>query len=646
MSNIFSIAQSGLAAAQAGIATTSHNIANQGVAGYNRQQVIQSSAGAQNFGFGFIGSGTNVDTIQRVYSDFLGTQISGVQSTKSQLDSYYTQISKINNMIADSSSGLTPAMTDFFAGIQNLVSAPGTAASRQAVLSSGQSLASRFQALAGQLDNMQADVNDQIQGSITNINSYAQQISQLNDSIVKAQSTGQPPNDLLDQRDQLIAQLSQESKVTLVKQDGNYNVFIGNGQPLVVGNSTYQLNTVPSSTDLGRLEVGYTNANGVMVTIPESSLTGGALGGVFKFRTETLDVAQNSLGRVALGLASTFNDQHKLGQDLNGARGGDFFSLASPVVNQDNRNTGNASINASITDVSALTTNNYRVAYDGTNYSVTRLPDNTSMYSGATFPTAPIDGVTLSLASGTMAAGDKFEIKPTVNGAANLNVMITDTNLIAAGTPMRTAATSGNTGNATISAGSIDATFTAATVAPPVTLTYNAGAGTLTGFPATMPVTVTTNGVATTFAAGAAVTYTAGSTIAFGGTQFTVTGAPKDGDTFTISSNANGSGDNRNILALGALQTAKTLLGGTTTYNGAYSQIVNTIGNKTREVQVNSDAQGKLLTSIQGAQQSESGVNLDEEATNLIRYQQAYQASGKVMQVVSDLFDTLISISR
>jgi flagellar hook-associated protein 1 FlgK len=645
MANILSIAQSGLAAAQAGLATTSHNISNQGVTGYNRQQVIQSSAQGQNYGFGFIGNGTNIDTIKRVYDSFLGTQANGVQSTKSQTDSYYAQINQINNMLADSSSGLSPSLQNFFTAIQDMVSAPSSAASRQSVLSSAQTLAARFQSMGSQLRTMQDSVNSQIEGSVTNINSYAQQIAQLNNAITRAQSTGQPPNDMLDQRDQLISQLSQESKVTVVEQDGNYNVFVGNGQPLVVGSNASALQTIPSSTDIGRLEVGYTNVNGTMVTLPEDSLTGGTLGGLFQFRSKTLDSVQNSLGRIAMGLADTFNAQHKLGVDLNGAAGGDFFNVASPSVMADTRNTGNAVVEASITDIAALTASDYRLSYDGSNYTVMRLADNTSVYSGAAFPSAAIDGVQFSNPSGAMAAGDKVMIRPTVNGATDFNVLITDTNDIAAAAPIRTAAPTGNAGSATISAGTVDASFTGSAV--PTTLTYDETAGTFAGFPSGLPVTVTINGSSTTYAAPvASIPYTAGATIAFGGVQVQISGVPKNGDTFTISSNTSGTGDNRNILALGALQNSKVLLGGTADYNGAYSQIVSTVGNKTRELQVNSDAQEKLLTSIQSAQQSESGVNLDEEATNLIRYQQAYQASAKVMQVVSDLFNSLLSIAQ
>ena len=644
MANILSIANSALAAAQAGLATTGHNIANQKTPGYSRQLVIQASLGGQNLGGGYIGSGTTVETVRRVYSDFIATQVVAAQGSASQLQSYADQISKINNMMADASTGLTPVIQDFFKGIQDLVANPGSAASRQAMLSGAESLAARFQTMDGQFRSIREGVNTEITASVTNINAYAQQISQLNNAISKAQnSDGQPPNDLLDQRDFLVSELAKETKVTVNKQSNGYSVFIGNGQPLVVGTTTYELTTVASSTDLGRLEVGYIT-NGKTVTLPENSMTGGKLGGLFEFRSKSLDPMQNSLGRIALGIAETFNAQHRLGQDQNGALGGDFFNSAQPAVNSDVNNTGTAVVGATISNVSALTTSDYRVSYDGTNYSVTRLSDNASMYSGATFPAATIDGVDLTMASGPMAAGDKYVVRPTVNGAADFNVLIKDLSSIAAATPIVTAATTTNTGTGAISAGSINAAFTAATVATPVTLTYTAAGGTLSGFPAAMPVTVTTNGVATTYAAGAPVPYTAGSTISFGGAEIKLSGAPADGDTFKISANVNGSGDNRNMLALGELQTKNILQGGTANYNTAYSQLVSLVGNKTRELQVNSAAEGGLLKSLQTTQQSESGVNLDEEATNLLQYQQAYQAAAKVMQAVSDMFDILASL--
>ncbi|GGI16330.1 MAG: flagellar hook-associated protein FlgK [Oxalicibacterium faecigallinarum] len=642
MANILSIAKTGLAAAQIGMATTAHNIANQATPGYNRQQVIQTALSDMTEGGGYSGIGTSVQGIQRVYNSFLATQTIAAQSSASQQTSYYAQINKLNNMVADSSAGLSPVLQSFFAGVQDLVNNPGLPASRQAMLSSAESLAARFQSLSAQIQGMRDGVNTEITASVTNINSYAKQIAQLNEAIAKAQSgTGQQPNDLLDQRDYIVSLLAKETKVTVVKQETGYGVFIGNGQPLVIGKDAQELSIMSSTTDAGRLQVGY-SVNGTVVAIPETAITGGNLGGLFEYRSKTLDQVQNSLGRIAIGLATTFNDQHKLGQDQNGNMGTDMFYVGTPDVAAGGSNSAGSGVTATFSNVGALTTNDYRLSYDGSNYRITTLPDNVVSYAGTTFPANFIPGVSLSLTS--MAAGDEFMIRPTATGAADFKVLIKDTAMIAAAAPIVTGATTTNSGNATISAGSVAAGFAQSNLSPTVTLSYDAATGTFSGFPAGMDVTVTVNGTPTTYAAGTPVPYTAGATIAFGGAQVQISGTPADGDTFTIGQNVNGSGDNRNMLALGELQTKNVLQGGTASYNSAYAQLVSLVGNKTREVQVNSEADGALLKQLQDAQQSESGVNLDEEATNLLRYQQAYQAAGKVMQAVSDMFDVLIAL--
>lgn len=552
-SNILGIGQSALAAAQVGLNTTGHNIANAATPGYSRQVVVQSAAMAQDFGFGFLGQGTEISTVKRIYNEYLGTQVRSAQTAKSGMDSYYGQIRQIDNMLADPTSGLSPVLQNFFGGIQELASNPSSIPARQAALSSAESLVARFQSMANRLDEMADGVNSQIVSSTANINTYAVQIAQLNDAIGRAQrATGQPPNDLLDQRDQLVLDLGKEIKATVVKQgDGDYNVFIGNGQPLVVGVKTYTLSNVSSPTNPEKIEVAYTAANGSTVIVGESGLSGGKLGGLIEFRNKTLEPAQNALGRLAIGLGSTFNAQHQLGFDLNGVAGGDFFTVSAPLVRPSGTNTSSATISASISNVSALTTSDYQMSYDGASYTVTRLSDKTS----TTFTSFPqtIDGVDLDLdlTSGSVLAGDIFLIRPTAKGASGMGMAITDPGGIAA-----------------------------AAVA-------------LSGTPPSVAV-----------------------------------------------------GDNRNALALGALQTAKTLGNGTATYQGAFSQLVSQVGNKTRELELTSSASGNLLSELTASMQAESGVNLDEEATNLLRYQQAYQAAAKSMQIAGELFDMLLSIGR
>jgi len=365
---------------------------------------------------------------------------------------------------------------------------------------------------------------------------------------------------------------------------------------------------------------------------------------VLAFRAESLEPAQNALGRVAIGLASTFNAQHQLGLDLNGNAGGAFFNVAPPVVRPNNGNTGSAGVTASISNASALTTSDYRLQYDGTNYTLLRLSDN-AVTPITGFPQT-VDGIEVNL-SGAPAAGDSFLIRPTVNGAYGISVAITDPKLIAAAAalpnpPVGTAVSGTNTGTGTIGAATVDSSYVP--LSAPLTLTYDAIANEFSGFPAGEAVTVTIGGVPTTYPAGTPVPYTADATISFGGISFTLSGAPADGDSFTVGPNTGGVGDNRNALLLTGLQTANAM--GDTSYQGAYSQLVSEIGNKSRELQVTSTAAGMLLSEATTSLQNESGVNLDEEATNLLRYQQAYQAAGKVMQIASQMFDVLLSLGR
>ncbi|MCL5060386.1 MAG: flagellar hook-associated protein FlgK, partial [Candidatus Thermoplasmatota archaeon] len=290
-----------------------------------------------------------------------------------------------------------------------------------------------------------------------------------------------------------------------------------------------------------------------------------------------------------------------------------------------------AVVTASIGDANALTTSDYRLRYDGANYTLTRLSDNTA----TTFSALPqtVDGVELSLLSGAPNPGDSFLVRPTVNGASGFDVAIGDPRLIAAAAPIRTAATTGNTGSGVISAGSVN------TPPPPDARSMHSTTITFTSA-TTFDVTGTGTGNPT------GVTYTPGETITYNGWSTAISGAPAPGDSFTVDANTGGVGDNRNALLLGALQTANTLNGGTATYQGAYSQMVGQIGNKTRELEVTGSAAGKLLSEATFSLQNESGVNLDEEAANLLRYQQAYQAAGKVMQIASEMFDTLLSLGR
>ncbi len=654
--------------AQIALLTTQHNIANANTPGFNRQEAIQTTNFAQGTGSGFIGQGAQVETISRVYSDFLNNQVLSASAQAQFSDAFLAQVSQIDNALADSTAGLSPALQDFFSGANSVAANPTSAAARQSLLSGAETLVARFQSLSGRLDELRNGVNTQLQAQLTDINSYSAQIADLNQKINEAQSfNNQPPNDLLDQRDQAIAKLNEIVKVSIAKQtNGSYNVYIGTGQALVTGSKAATLALRDDPTDPSTKNVNYAFGNS-FVPIPELSLeSGGALGGLLSFRRTSLETAQNSLGRLALGLAQSFNDQHRLGQDLNGVLGGNFFSIdtsTSPLINgpinTPQSSAGSLAFTATGINAGKLTTSNYLVSYNGTDFTLTDTTTGvaTPGLNEANLLLALSDvGLTLTTNSsaippGTPNPGDRFLILPTRNGARDISVALTDPSTIAVAAPIRTAANTANTGTASVSSGSVTSAYLATPLTASKSLTFNSGppASFSVSPAASGPITVTIGTSAPTTYTNSSFNYTSGSVVTIDGIQFTISGTPSASDQFSIDRNTNGIGDNRNAVALAALQQNNTLANNaagtpTTSYQGAYAQLVSTIGNDTRRTSNNSAAQQALLSSTTQSQQSLSGVNLDEEAANLLRFQQAYQAAAKIIQTSSTLFDTILNI--
>lgn len=634
---ILDIGISGLTSARANLQTASHNISNVNTPGYSRQQTLQATNIAQGTGAGYVGQGVHVSTVQRIYSQFLVSQSLQTQTKSSELDANLTQMTQINNLLGDSSAGLSPALQNFFGSVQDLANNPAAASARQSLLSNAEALATRFQVLDDFLSDSRDGVNSQIQGSVKEINSIAKEIANLNTNITVAEGMagGQPPNDLLDQRDALVTDLGKLVNTSFVKQsNGTYNIFIGSGQPLVVGSQTMELKAVTSPDDPSEITIGFVAGNNT-VLIPEGQLqSGGSLGGLLAFRNDSLDSIQNSLGRIAIGLAQTLNDQHRLGLDLNGSLGGDLFNVPSPKVISVAGNAPASNITTEISDVTALTSSDYKFSYDGTNYKLTRLSDNTSVTTAVLpIPATPLtlDGVRITAAS--INANESFVIQPTREGARNISVAINDTAKIAAAAPIETKSLLTNTGTGTISAGTVNPLPIDVNLQQPLTITFHTPAdgqfdvaGIGVGLPAANQV------------------YTDGADITFNGLTVQIRGTPGAGDVFTIGPNNNGNSDSRNALLMGGLQTQDLLIGGTASYQSTYAQLINQVGNRTRELQVSSEVQANLLAQTKESLQSLSGVNLDEEAANLLRYQQAFQASGKVIEISSTLFDAILRI--
>ncbi len=418
------------------------------------------------------------------------------------------------------------------------------------------------------------------------------------------------------------------------QSDGTVNVYVGTGQALVVGAQTLSLQAIKSPDNPDNLTIALINGSST-IQLPESQITGGILGGIMSFRSETLDNSKNALGRIAITLAQTINEQHQLGMDLNGDMGEDFFTLPSPKVVSALTNNLASNITAGISDFSVLTTSDYQFSYDGTDYTLTRLSDNTSVStsvvpSGASPLT--LDGI--SVTGATILANERFRIQPTINGAKDIAVSITDTAKIAAAGPNRTNAALTNAGTGKISPGAVNPLPLDLNLQQPLTLTFHApydGLYDVTGIGTGLPATNQA--------------YADGADISFNGYTFQISGSPAAGDVFTVTPNNNGSADNRNALLLGVLQTQNTLGNGTATYQSAYGQLVSQIGNKTRELEITSKAQANLLVQTEKSIQSVSGVNLDEEAANLLRFQQAYQAASKIIEMSNTLFDSILRFS-
>ena len=640
---LFNVGVSGLNAAQAGILTASHNISNASTPGYSRQQILQGSNIPMVTGSGFMGQGTHIQTVSRIYDAFLGRQVLGAEASATEMDSYLAQIQQIDNILADSSAGLSPALTAFFKGVQDVAANPSSIPGRQSMLSAGQALVARFQSLDQRLSEIREGTNQQVTVQIGQINAYSSQLADINQSIILAQIVGgsQPPNDLLDQRDQMITDLNKLVRVSTITQgDGSFSVFMGNGQPLVIGTQAYQLQAVQAPDDPERTTVAIVGVGGAALILPEAQVSGGSLGGLIGFRSQALDAAQNALGRIALTLGQNFNDQNKLGQDLTGALGQSLFTVSTPTVRSSSLNTGTGVTTAGIdtSTIDRLTGSDYRLVFNGGgNYTLTRLSDNAVLVNGAPLP-ASIDGMAIAV-GGVPVAGDSFLIQPTRRGARDIAVAVSDPRLIAAAAPIRTATALANTGTASISSGTVNAPPpTNANLQQTVTITFT-GAATfnVTGIGAGLPAL--------------GVAYTSGANITYNGWTTQISGNPTAGDVFTVSANAGGVADNRNAMLMGALQTKATMIGSSTSsptasYQSAYSQIVGSVGSKTNEVQAIAAAQQGLLDHATQALQSTSGVNLDEEAANLLRYQQAYQASAKILATASKVFDEILALGR
>lgn len=624
MPDLLRTSLSGLLASQRAISTTGNNIANANTDGYSRQSVQFATRPPAAFGNGFIGNGVDVVTVTRNYDQFALEQLRGNQVEFGRLDAFAGLAGQVDNILGDPNTGIATSLGSFFGAWQDVANDPASLSGRQLLVAQVGTLADRFRQTSLRLDALEENSNDQIRATVAQVNSLAQGVARLNKDIEIAQaSVSQPPNDLLDTRDKLISQLSELVGVSTVAQDnGAVNVFIGTGQPLVIGGTAQTLGVRPSEFDLARIDVVLETSSGPQPIT--SAISGGQLGGFLQFRSQILDQARDVLGQVASGVAYAVNEQNAAGLDLNGFLGGNIFNISPPAALASTGNTSAATVGVQVTDIGALQPEEYVLRYDGAAWSAVTPAGRSVALTGTGTALDPLVAEGLSFTvSGAAAAGDRFLVRSTRDAAGSLRGALTDPRGIAAAGPVRTSAAAANLGTGVISAGTV------VDAADPALLTT-------VNIAFTSPTTYTVNG-------GGSFTYTAGSPITINGWEVSLTGAPVTGDSFRIERNAGGTGDNRNALLVAGIQSRGVLNGGSTSVNDAFGGLVGQIGTITRQANITRDAQAAITSDSRETLLSKTGVNLDEEAADLLRWQQAYQASARVVSVANELFQTLLN---
>lgn len=653
MNSILGIGITGLRAHQQAISTTGNNITNANVPSYSRQRVIFDTQGGQLNGAGYLGSGVKVSDIERVVDRFLVTQLRLDTSNYNAFNTLASHFSALDTLLADSSTGIAPAMQNFFSALQQATQDPTSLEVRQVVLSSAASVAERFNALYGALQEQEASINGQLDALAGQVTTLAQALADLNRDIAEYSHgggmTGQP-NMLLDKRDALLLELSELVGIKVsTEASGMVNVFMGNGQSLVMGTQASILTTEPSRSDPRRQDLVF--SAGAVTQSVSRFLEGGVIGGLLAYREQSLDLAFNQLGRIALTLADTFNAQQRSGLDLSGQFGDELFADINAAALQRVRaipasTNGNAQLDVRITDTRALSDSDYQlnIGAGGNTYTLVRLSDGEVVASGTDVHDIEVDGFALALGGGTLQEGDRFLIAPTRTGAQDIDVTLSRPEKLAFAQPLRIGANIANQGSGTVTPGSF---VTAQQLDPPVLIQFTSAHtfDVLDNSNPDAPVPISgltglgfTPGGATPVTIRDPVT----NEVVY---EFELGGRPVAGDSFTIEFNAHGSSDNRNALAMAALRDQPTM-GQRQNYESAYGLLVERVGARTAELKINRDAADTLLAQTEASRNAVSGVNLDEEAANLIRFEQAYNASAQVINMARSLFESLLAALR
>lgn len=638
MSGLLNVGARALLANQVALQTAGNNIANVNTPGYSRQAVQLQTSPGQFTGGGFIGKGVDVVTIVRLHSEFLTRQAALAGSVQASDTVRAEKLRQLEDVFLGGTSGLGASINEMMNAFSDVANAPTDLTARTVVLTRADETAARFRSYAARLDELQLSVRTQLDEAASSINSLATRIAAVNEQIAALQGRGQPPNDLLDHRDQLVRELNTYVQTTSVPaDDGSLGIFIGGSQPLVLGTTATQVSvdSVATPPGSGDLALFFNRPGAPPVQFSEGVLGGGQVAGLLSFHNDDLSEAGNMLGRMALAIATTVNDQHRLGIDLDNQPGGDFFApitLPSTV-------TPAGTIAMTVNDATRMSASDYEIRYTATGVDVVRLSDN-KVSSFAALP-ADVDGLTFDLTAGAPVPGDRFVVRPFSQAAAALQTALSSPRDLAMANPIQAQLALSNTGGLAVN--SLQATPDNFTL-PPATgfqLTFANG-------PAPYGVTYTITPAPTTpptqdpaLPAGT-YEYKPGATIAIDGWQISLKGIPNPGDSVTIAP-ANPAFTARNAGNANAMLGLRdmAMFDGAAMTDG-YAGLMSQVGTRMQGAEFAAEISTTIAANLERDRSGVSGVNLDEEAAKLIQYQQAYQASAKMIQIAQSIFDTLI----
>ncbi|MFC5594343.1 flagellar hook-associated protein FlgK [Lysobacter niastensis] len=625
MTGMLSTGSSALLAFQRALSTVGHNVANAATPGYSRQRVDLVARPGIDRGAGAIGTGVDVQALQRLADSLVFARQIDSSGEVGRLQQLSDSASRVDKLLSDSASGLSGPWSAFFGAVEGVVSAPTSQVARSQLLDSARQLTSRWQSIDGQLARMESDTNADLKAHVESANQLANEIANLNRDIVGAGSNASP--DLIDQRALRINKLAALVGVTAVEQDnGAINLFTTGGQPLVLNQRAMGLATTQDPYRSDRLQLAVQGAQGP-VPLPAGTVSG-EIGGLLEFRSRVLDPSRAELGRLATAFAQSFNATQRAGVDYNGNPGADVFSIPPPRTSAHSGNTGTATLSASIADLGQLTGQDVVLRFDGTAWNATRAGSGEAVPITGTGNAADplrVGGVSL-VVGGTPASGDRFMLQPTAAAAANIRVSMTDPNGIAAAQPIQSTIDEANLGNAKPGATRVTDPIAFASFAGATIDFIDANQYTIDG--------------AGPFG------YTPGTPIAGNGWSLSLEGTPAAGDSFTLARTPPRSSDNANARLLAAIDDNPVLAGGTLALTTAMSQFSGSIGSEARHAKLTLDAQTAIDKQVAAEVDSLSGVNLDEEAANLMRFQQAYQAAAQVISTADTMFQTLLSSVR